>query len=139
MPLPAQEKQKVMGQFRRKEGDTGSPEVQIALITARITQLTEHLKKNKHDESSRRGLLAPGRQAPPPSGVSGQDRSGSVPRHHRKTQAAPDSIARPKKCLSFRRGIFHLIFGFLIGSRRHVGLVRLAVQHLNRQPDDLGA
>jgi len=46
-----------MGQFRRKEGDTGSPEVQIALLTARITQLTEHLKKNSHDESSRRGLL----------------------------------------------------------------------------------
>jgi len=46
-----------MSQFCRKEGDTGSPEVQIALITARITQLTEHLKKNKHDESSRRGLL----------------------------------------------------------------------------------
>jgi len=46
-----------MGQFRRKEGDTGSPEVQIAVLTARINQLTEHLKKNKHDESSRRGLL----------------------------------------------------------------------------------
>ena len=57
MPLPAQEKQKVMSQFHRREGDTGSPEVQIALITARITQLTEHLKKNSHDESSRRGLL----------------------------------------------------------------------------------
>jgi small subunit ribosomal protein S15 len=46
-----------MGQFRRKEGDTGSPEVQIAVLTARINQLNEHLKKNKHDESSRRGLL----------------------------------------------------------------------------------
>jgi len=57
MPLPTQEKQKVMGQFQRKAGDTGSPEVQVALLTARINQLTEHLKKNSHDESSRRGLL----------------------------------------------------------------------------------
>jgi small subunit ribosomal protein S15 len=57
MPLPKDQKQKVMGQFRRKEGDTGSPEVQIAVLTARINQLNEHLKKNKHDESSRRGLL----------------------------------------------------------------------------------
>jgi small subunit ribosomal protein S15 len=52
-----QEKQKVMNQFHRHDTDTGSPEVQIAVLTARITQLNEHLKKNKHDESSRRGLL----------------------------------------------------------------------------------
>jgi small subunit ribosomal protein S15 len=57
MPLPKEQKQKVMEQFHRKEGDTGSPEVQIAVLTARINQLNEHLKKNKHDESSRRGLL----------------------------------------------------------------------------------
>jgi small subunit ribosomal protein S15 len=57
MPLKTQDKKNIMGQFRRRDGDTGSPEVQVALITARITQLTEHLKKNKHDESSRRGLL----------------------------------------------------------------------------------
>jgi small subunit ribosomal protein S15 len=46
-----------MNQFHRHDTDTGSPEVQIAVLTARITQLNEHLKKNKHDESSRRGLL----------------------------------------------------------------------------------
>jgi small subunit ribosomal protein S15 len=57
MTVPMQEKQKLMGQFHRHDGDTGSPEVQIALLTARINQLTEHLKKNSHDESSRRGLL----------------------------------------------------------------------------------
>ncbi len=57
MSMKTQEKQKIMGQFHRHDGDTGSPEVQIALITARISQLTEHLKKNSHDESSRRGLL----------------------------------------------------------------------------------
>ncbi len=57
MPLKTEDKQTIMGQFHRRDGDTGSPEVQVALLTARITQLTEHLKKNKHDESSRRGLL----------------------------------------------------------------------------------
>jgi small subunit ribosomal protein S15 len=57
MTVPMQEKQKLMDQFHRHDGDTGSPEVQIALLTARIAQLTEHLKKNSHDESSRRGLL----------------------------------------------------------------------------------
>ena len=57
MTLQTQEKLKLMGQFHRHDSDTGSPEVQIAVLTARINQLTEHLKKNKHDESSRRGLL----------------------------------------------------------------------------------
>jgi small subunit ribosomal protein S15 len=57
MPLKPEDKQNIMGQYHRRDGDTGSPEVQIALLTARITQLTGHLKLNKHDESSRRGLL----------------------------------------------------------------------------------
>jgi small subunit ribosomal protein S15 len=57
MTIQPQEKQQIIGQFRRKDGDTGSPEVQIALLTARIKVLSEHLKKNKHDESSRHGLL----------------------------------------------------------------------------------
>ncbi len=57
MTIQMQEKQKVMNQFHRHDTDTGSPEVQIAVLTARINQLNEHLKKNKHDESSRRGLL----------------------------------------------------------------------------------
>jgi len=43
--------------FRRQEGDTGSPEVQVALLSARITELTEHLKVNKKDHHSRRGLI----------------------------------------------------------------------------------
>lgn len=57
MPLTAEEKKKVMGEYCRHDGDTGSPEVQVALLTARITQLTSHLQVHKHDESSRRGLL----------------------------------------------------------------------------------
>jgi small subunit ribosomal protein S15 len=51
------EKETVIQDFHRHPADTGSPEVQIALLTTRIQQLTEHLKEHKHDEHSRRGLL----------------------------------------------------------------------------------
>lgn len=57
MTLNKESKQKLMQEFSRHPNDTGSPEVQIALLTTRINQLTEHLKAHKHDESSRRGLL----------------------------------------------------------------------------------
>ena len=57
MALKQAEKTEIINKFARQPGDTGSPEVQIALMTARINQLTEHLRANKHDESSRRGLL----------------------------------------------------------------------------------
>ncbi|HET7010551.1 MAG TPA: 30S ribosomal protein S15 [Anaerolineales bacterium] len=57
MPLSKDEKTKVIGEFHRHESDTGSPEVQIAILTRRIEQLTGHLKTHEHDESSRRGLL----------------------------------------------------------------------------------
>lgn len=50
-------KAKVMEEYSRHEGDTGSPEVQIALLTGRINYLTDHLRTHSHDESSRRGLL----------------------------------------------------------------------------------
>lgn len=50
-------KQAIIAQYARKEGDTGSPEVQIALLTARISELTEHLKRHPKDHHSRRGLL----------------------------------------------------------------------------------
>ena len=50
-------KQVIIEQFKQHEGDTGSPEVQIALLTNRIVQLTEHLREHKHDYSTRRGLL----------------------------------------------------------------------------------
>lgn len=52
-----EEKTKIIAEHAIHEGDTGSPEVQIALLTARITSLTEHLKANKNDHHSRRGLL----------------------------------------------------------------------------------
>jgi small subunit ribosomal protein S15 len=51
------EKQDIIEKFARSEGDTGSPEVQVALLTKRIAHLTEHLKEHKHDHHSRRGLL----------------------------------------------------------------------------------
>ena len=57
MALDKETKNKIMKEYARHEGDTGSPEVQIALFTTRINHLTEHLRENKHDESSRRGLL----------------------------------------------------------------------------------
>jgi small subunit ribosomal protein S15 len=57
MALEKEAKTKIIEEFARHEGDTGSPEVQIAILTTRITQLTEHLRANTHDESSRRGLL----------------------------------------------------------------------------------
>jgi small subunit ribosomal protein S15 len=57
MTLTKEEKQSIINDYQTHEGDTGSPEVQIAILTRRINQLTEHLKVHTHDESSRRGLL----------------------------------------------------------------------------------
>ncbi len=57
MSLTKEEKETIIGEYKVHESDTGSPEVQIAMLTKRILQLTEHLKIHKHDESSRRGLL----------------------------------------------------------------------------------
>lgn len=57
MPLDVAEKAEIFNDFGMHEGDTGSPEVQIAIFDRRIKQLQEHLKMHKHDESSRRGLL----------------------------------------------------------------------------------
>ena len=57
MALSKVEKDSVIENFHRHPKDTGSPEVQIALLSTRINQLTEHLKEHKHDEHSRRGLL----------------------------------------------------------------------------------
>ncbi len=57
MAITRERKSDIIGQFRRETTDTGSPEVQIALLTARITELTEHLRTHKKDHASRRGLL----------------------------------------------------------------------------------
>ncbi len=57
MPLETTVKQEIIAGHATNEGDTGSPEVQVALLTKRISDLTEHLKVHKHDHHSRRGLL----------------------------------------------------------------------------------
>lgn len=57
MNLTKEQKLAIINEYQLKEGDTGSPEVQIALLTHRINKLTEHLKKHKKDHHSRRGLL----------------------------------------------------------------------------------
>jgi small subunit ribosomal protein S15 len=57
MTLTVEEKREVIQQFGKDEADTGSPEVQIALLTRRINHLTEHLREHKGDHHSRRGLL----------------------------------------------------------------------------------
>ncbi len=57
MSLDKETKQTVIHEFSRHPGDTGSPEVQVAILSNRISYLTDHLRTHKHDESSRRGLL----------------------------------------------------------------------------------
>jgi small subunit ribosomal protein S15 len=57
MALDAETKNRIMTEYATEEGDTGSPEVQVAMLTKRIADLTEHLKVHKHDHHSRRGLL----------------------------------------------------------------------------------
>jgi small subunit ribosomal protein S15 len=57
MALESATKQQIMTEYATVEGDTGSPEVQVAMLTRRISDLTEHLKMHKHDHHSRRGLL----------------------------------------------------------------------------------
>lgn len=58
MPLTTTQKQDIINEFQTAKGDTGSPEVQIALLTRRIQRLAEHLKAHAHDVHSRRGLLS---------------------------------------------------------------------------------
>jgi small subunit ribosomal protein S15 len=57
MSITAEQKTQILSEYKIHEKDTGSPEVQIALLTKRITELTEHLRTHKKDHSSRRGLL----------------------------------------------------------------------------------
>jgi small subunit ribosomal protein S15 len=57
MAILAEEKKRIISEHQSKEGDTGSVEVQVALLTKDIEQLTEHMKQNKHDYHSQRGLL----------------------------------------------------------------------------------
>lgn len=58
MSISTAEKAKIVGEYQQAKNDTGSPEVQVALLSQRISVLTEHFKENKKDHHSRRGLLA---------------------------------------------------------------------------------
>ena len=58
MALTTEQKKTIMADYAPVEGDTGSPEVQVAMLSKRISDLTEHLKQHKHDHHTRRGLLA---------------------------------------------------------------------------------
>jgi small subunit ribosomal protein S15 len=57
MTVSVEQKKEIVEKYQRGAGDTGSPEVQVALLTARITDLTEHFKQHKHDHHSRQGLV----------------------------------------------------------------------------------
>ena len=57
MALTTEQKKEILGQYGLHETDTGSPEAQVALLTKRISDLTEHLKQHKHDHHTRRGLM----------------------------------------------------------------------------------
>lgn len=57
MSLPVEKKAEIVSEYARKKGDTGSPEVQVALLSAQINHLQGHFKEHKHDHHSRRGLI----------------------------------------------------------------------------------
>ena len=57
MALTAEDKKSIINEYATHEGDTGSPEVQVALLSKRISDLTDHLKEHKHDHHSRRGMM----------------------------------------------------------------------------------
>ena len=103
MPLTKEEKLQHVGKFGKHETDTGSPEVQIAMLTQRINELTEHLRTHKHDHYSRRGLLklvgmppqilVVGRPGVPPRLVPKSPKGGCL--SESRFEAATDSNLHP--------------------------------------------
>src|SRR5256885_12488966 len=102
MPLVKEEKSQLIADYRRSDDDTGSPEVQVAVLTKRIADLTEHLKTHKHDHHSRRGLLIMnGRRRrllnylrPSTSSATGRSSSGSACAGSTDLGAAPAAPRR---------------------------------------------
>ncbi len=76
--LSKDEKTNIITEYHTHETDTGSPEVQIALLTTRINQLTGHLNTHKHDQTFAARPAAHGRAAPPPAGLSGPHQPGAL-------------------------------------------------------------
>ena len=80
MPFTKERKQQLKGEFGRGKSDSGSPEVQIALLTNRIAQMTDHLQLHSKDYASRRGLLGDGQSATSAVGLREADQSRVVSR-----------------------------------------------------------
>ena len=89
MPLAQDVKKQIIDEYGSAPGDSGSPEVQVALLSRRIKDLTEHLKFHKHDHHSRRGLLLLVGQSPPAAQLPGQDRHHPLPVDRRTSRPAP--------------------------------------------------
>ena len=89
MSITAEEKARVIKEYGTKEGDTGSPEVQVAILSSRITTLTEHFKTHKKDNHSRRGLLKLCRAAPKAPGLREAQGRVALPGTHPATWPSP--------------------------------------------------
>ena len=106
MLTPARKKE-LIETYRINEQDTGSPEVQIAILTERISYLTEHLKANKKDHHSRRGLLKNGWSAPWPAELPDEEKHRTVQKHRGKTGPA-EIIPKARKTVLAKRAVFFL-------------------------------
>ena len=89
MALTKEAKQEATKRFGKNATDTGSPEVQIAMLTERINGLTEHLRTHKKDHYSRRGLLDPGRPPLPVPELPAEKGRRGLPRPHQGTRPTP--------------------------------------------------
>ena len=100
MAVTVQEKAKVIADYQRIKGDTGSPEVQVALLTARINGLNDHFKANVKDHHSRRGLAADGVASPQAARLSEVAQCGWLPHADREARVAqvgaPGSSSRSR-------------------------------------------
>ena len=105
MPLAKEIKTKAIEDFHRHDKDTGSPEVQIAILTNRITQLTEHLRSNKQDQSCRRGLLKLVGSTPPIAHVLALKQLPELSQRNRSFESSPQvslNLLDPKGHETFR-------------------------------------
>ena len=87
MSLRKEKKSEIIKAYMVHEGDTGSPEVQVALLTERINELTEHFKTHVKDHHSRRGTAQAGQPAPQPAGLPAQDQRQPLQEPHRAAEA----------------------------------------------------
>ena len=110
MSITVEEKARLIKEYATKEGDTGSPEVQVAILSSRIATLTEHFKGHKKDNHSRRGLSDDGRPAPQAAGLPEGQGRGALYLADRPSGPAPliwpDRIqnARTARCGRFLLG-----------------------------------